>query len=295
MGDFLDDDEIDALLSIVDDDEGCYMIIEDEIKATFENLLSVSTNLIITKVFQNDIIDDVYLDNYLKITYRVYPKNNESENMEIVYFYVSQRLILKIFYFMLGGIVEFPKSLNHDTIDAGVELFNTMLGSIVTALNSRQELLFDLIDYKAVNLNELKTELDKTFNVKLDNVYEGNFVSNIYKISDLILREKFDAKKDDIKNNKINDIEINDVKTKSGKIDPINFCYWLQGFFELTNQKTLTEKQFLIIKDHLQLVFNKVTPDRDDDKIDDRIEECGLCNEIPAPSWNHELDCFCST
>lgn len=45
-------------------------------------------------------------------------------------------------------------------------------------------------------------------------------------------------------------------------MEATDFCYWLQGFFELSEGKKLTPKQVEIIKDHLQLVFNKVTPDR---------------------------------
>jgi len=37
------------------------------------------------------------------------------------------------------------------------------------------------------------------------------------------------------------------------------FTYWLQGFFEMTNAETLTEIQVAMIKDHLGLVFDKVT------------------------------------
>jgi len=38
------------------------------------------------------------------------------------------------------------------------------------------------------------------------------------------------------------------------------FCYWLQGFFELTpNLKTLDETQIKMIKQHLDLTFKKVT------------------------------------
>ncbi len=38
---------------------------------------------------------------------------------------------------------------------------------------------------------------------------------------------------------------------------PQNFCYWLQGFFEITGTdvKTLNEKQINMIKSHLRLVF----------------------------------------
>lgn len=37
------------------------------------------------------------------------------------------------------------------------------------------------------------------------------------------------------------------------------FAYWLQGFSEVTGNCP-TEEQWMIIKDHLNLVFNKVTP-----------------------------------
>lgn len=41
-----------------------------------------------------------------------------------------------------------------------------------------------------------------------------------------------------------------------------NFAYWLNGYVEITNPKQPTEDEWLIIKDHLKLVFNKVTPYR---------------------------------
>lgn len=41
---------------------------------------------------------------------------------------------------------------------------------------------------------------------------------------------------------------------------PEQFVYWLQGFSEVANSKTVTEQQWKIIQDHLKLVFNKVTP-----------------------------------
>lgn len=46
------------------------------------------------------------------------------------------------------------------------------------------------------------------------------------------------------------------------------FGYWLQGFVELTAGEEPTPRQWQIIKDHLQLVFTKVTPDRAD-KVED--------------------------
>jgi hypothetical protein len=44
-------------------------------------------------------------------------------------------------------------------------------------------------------------------------------------------------------------------------MDPTSFCYWLQGFFEMTETNKLSEKQVLMAKEHLKLVFTKKTPD----------------------------------
>lgn len=55
------------------------------------------------------------------------------------------------------------------------------------------------------------------------------------------------------------------------------FCFWLQGFVELTESDNISEKQWLVIKDHLKLVFDKKTPDRSINvpvrSIDDVINE----------------------
>lgn len=40
---------------------------------------------------------------------------------------------------------------------------------------------------------------------------------------------------------------------------PEQFCYWLQGFSEIVG-KNPDNLQWLMIHDHLQTVFNKVTP-----------------------------------
>jgi hypothetical protein len=34
-----------------------------------------------------------------------------------------------------------------------------------------------------------------------------------------------------------------------------DFCYWLQGVFEVLDPKTLDETQVKLIKDHLNMVF----------------------------------------
>lgn len=38
------------------------------------------------------------------------------------------------------------------------------------------------------------------------------------------------------------------------------FVYWLQGFVELTETEQPSKAQWAAIKDHLKLVFTKVTP-----------------------------------
>ena len=40
---------------------------------------------------------------------------------------------------------------------------------------------------------------------------------------------------------------------------PLDFCYWLQGFAEMT-EGAPSEKQWALIKEHLATVFNKKTP-----------------------------------
>ena len=58
------------------------------------------------------------------------------------------------------------------------------------------------------------------------------------------------------------------------------FCYWLQGLFELTETKTLSAQQVEIVKNHLQLVFTKVT----DDVV--------INNNVSAPIVTYTLEEF---
>lgn len=48
------------------------------------------------------------------------------------------------------------------------------------------------------------------------------------------------------------------------------FAYWLKGFMEINRPTSIDAMQTQIIKDHLDLVFDKVTPDRSNEinKID---------------------------
>lgn len=43
-------------------------------------------------------------------------------------------------------------------------------------------------------------------------------------------------------------------------MDAQDFAYWLQGFFEITEETpVLTKKQVQMVKNHLNLVFEKVS------------------------------------
>ena len=53
---------------------------------------------------------------------------------------------------------------------------------------------------------------------------------------------------------------IKTITNSSNKITPEQFVYWLQGFFEMSNPDFVNPKQTEMIKEHLKLVFTKVTP-----------------------------------
>ena len=51
---------------------------------------------------------------------------------------------------------------------------------------------------------------------------------------------------------------------------PEQFCYWLQGFISANPCDQLSATQWTIVRDHLALVFNKITPDRVEVTSDER-------------------------
>ena len=62
-------------------------------------------------------------------------------------------------------------------------------------------------------------------------------------------------------------------------MSPENFCYWLQGYFEIAESgeqlESLDEDQIQVIQEHLALVLNKVTGPKDvgSDNIEPTQEE----------------------
>lgn len=53
---------------------------------------------------------------------------------------------------------------------------------------------------------------------------------------------------------------------------PVEFCYWLQGFFEVSEAEEVTPKQTEMIKNHLALVFHhSIDPSYTKDKSAQQI------------------------
>ena len=50
------------------------------------------------------------------------------------------------------------------------------------------------------------------------------------------------------------------ITLNNERMDPLMFCYWLQGFMEIQQPESLNTQQLDMIKQHLQKVFNKSTP-----------------------------------
>ena len=49
-------------------------------------------------------------------------------------------------------------------------------------------------------------------------------------------------------------------------MNSVEFCYWLQGYFEISQASTVTPDQMNIIKNHLNLVFkHEIDPMREEE------------------------------
>lgn len=56
---------------------------------------------------------------------------------------------------------------------------------------------------------------------------------------------------------------------------PEQFCYWLRGHIELDkyNEEPPCASQWKMIKEHLDLVFKKVTPELEKESTEDQLKE----------------------
>lgn len=62
-----------------------------------------------------------------------------------------------------------------------------------------------------------------------------------------------------------------------------DFCFWLQGFFELSNEKFLDEKQTNLVKQHLAMVFvHEIDPSMPNPKLD-KIHHGEIVHGSPFP------------
>ena len=75
-----------------------------------------------------------------------------------------------------------------------------------------------------------------------------------------------------------------------------DFCYWLQGYFELAMTPTkegLTPQQVEVIKEHLQLVFKKETvktvPDLTDEKLQDLKDRLYGAGKYSLKPWPEDM------
>ena len=69
---------------------------------------------------------------------------------------------------------------------------------------------------------------------------------------------------------------------------PEQFCYWLQGFAEMNPCDKLTQTQWTIVRDHLALVFNKVTPDRKEEPVITKNED--NLDSLMKKQWEDYID-----
>ena len=66
------------------------------------------------------------------------------------------------------------------------------------------------------------------------------------------------------------------------------FCYWLQGLFELDNPQELNERQTTIIKRHLALVF---LHDLDPKQLADKLQQTHDGNQSAMLSGDGLMRC----
>lgn len=63
-----------------------------------------------------------------------------------------------------------------------------------------------------------------------------------------------------------------------------DFCYWLQGFFELADPETLTLDQIQTVRNHLNMVFRyEIDPSFGGPEIQNDLNEI---HSGSTPRWN---------
>ena len=86
--------------------------------------------------------------------------------------------------------------------------------------------------------------------------------------------------------NKLNEISIDHLIIETDCLMAQEaFVIWLKGYVDISNPLYVNEQQWQIIKDHLQLVFTKVTPSYEDE--DDETENIPHWCPLPDASEIH--------
>ena len=73
-----------------------------------------------------------------------------------------------------------------------------------------------------------------------------------------------------------------------------DFIYWLQGYLEVSGTKKISAEQVQIIKDHLSLVLNKVTPIYDQSIVTPLGPYLGGGGLFQTCQFGGRLGCNCS-
>lgn len=74
-------------------------------------------------------------------------------------------------------------------------------------------------------------------------------------------------------------------------MDADKFVYWLQGFVELADTPTISEAQWKMIKEHLKLVFKKVTPPLGFPPVNPAPLITPMPVLPPQPAWEPRITC----
>jgi len=71
-------------------------------------------------------------------------------------------------------------------------------------------------------------------------------------------------------------------------MNTIDFCFWLQGYFEISGKKELTQEQVEIVKNHLNLVFvHEIDPLREKQTT----AKPNVLNQTHSPNNDVKLRC----
>lgn len=71
---------------------------------------------------------------------------------------------------------------------------------------------------------------------------------------------------------------------------PRDFCYWLQGYFELTKHNRVTPGQIECIKNHLNMVFHHVDKTFGDKDHQDKLADLHS-GKITLEDLKSEVNC----